>query len=115
MAAKKIFFVFVLSRLTSLVSTDKIQKKCSFRTRLVGLISTKTKEYFVGRHLCIRSMFTHFTFPLIFQDGLLHSKFIFLLHSLLFPLLMSRLINVFYANLFYFEVKLLIVEHWAYC
>ena len=56
MAAKKYSFVFVLIRLTSLVGTDKIQKKCFFRTRLVGLISTKTKEYFVGRHLCIRSM-----------------------------------------------------------
>ena len=46
----------MLIRLTSLVSTDKIQKKCSFRTRLVGLISTKTKEYFVGGYLCIRSI-----------------------------------------------------------
>ena len=39
-------------RLTSLVDMDKIQKKYSFRTRLVGLISMKTKEYFFGRHLC---------------------------------------------------------------
>ena len=39
-------FVVVLISLTSLVSTDKIQKKSTFRTRLVGLISTKTKEYF---------------------------------------------------------------------
>ena len=54
--ATKYSFVFVLIRLTSLVSTDKIQTKCSFRTRLVGLISTKTKEYFVGSHLCIRSI-----------------------------------------------------------
>ena len=53
---KKYSFVFVLIRLTSLLSTDKIQKKCSFRTRLVGLISTKTKEYFVGSHLGIRSI-----------------------------------------------------------
>ena len=52
----KYSFVFVLIRITNLVSTDKIQKKCSFRMRLVGLISTKTKEYFVGSHLCIRSM-----------------------------------------------------------
>ena len=29
-----------LIRPTSLVSTDKIQKKCCFRTRLDGLIST---------------------------------------------------------------------------
>ena len=53
---KKYSFVFVLIRLTSLVGTDKIQKKCSFRMRLVGLISTKTKEYFVGRHFCIQSI-----------------------------------------------------------
>ena len=46
----------MLIRLTSLVSKDKILKKCSFRMRLVGLISTKTKEYFVGSHLCIRSI-----------------------------------------------------------
>ena len=56
MRPKKYPFVFVLIRLTSLVNMDKIQKKCSFRTRLVGMISTKTKEYFVGRHLCIRSI-----------------------------------------------------------
>ena len=43
---KKYPFVFVLLSLTSFVSTDKIQKKSSFRKRLVGLISTKTKEYF---------------------------------------------------------------------
>ena len=48
--------VFVQISITSLVSTDKIQKKSSFSTRLVGLISTKTKEYFLGRHLCIRSI-----------------------------------------------------------
>ena len=40
---KKYSFVYVL--ITSLVSTDKIQKKSSFRMGLVGLISTKTKEY----------------------------------------------------------------------
>ena len=42
---KKYSFVFVLISLTSLVSTDIIQRKSSFRTRLVGLISTKTKQY----------------------------------------------------------------------
>ena len=42
---KKYSFVFVLISMTSLVSTDEIQKKTSFRTRLVGLINTKTKEY----------------------------------------------------------------------
>ena len=41
---KKYSFVFVLIRPTSLVSTDKIQRKCSFRTRLVGLISTLSKQ-----------------------------------------------------------------------
>ena len=53
---KKYSFVFVLISLTSLVCTDRIQKKSCFRTRLVGLISAKTKEYFFGRHLCIRSI-----------------------------------------------------------
>ena len=43
----------MLIRLT-LVGIDKIQKKCSFRTRLVGLM--KTKEYFFGRHFCNRSI-----------------------------------------------------------
>ena len=52
---KKYSSVFVLISLTNLVSMDKIQKKSSFRTRLVGLISTRMKEYFFGRHLCIRS------------------------------------------------------------
>ena len=42
---KKSSFVFVLISLTCLVSTDEVQKKSSFRTRLVGLINTKTKEY----------------------------------------------------------------------
>ena len=50
---KKYSFVFVL---ISLTSTQKIQKKSCFRTRLVGLISTMPKEYFLGRHLCIRSV-----------------------------------------------------------
>lgn len=42
---KKYSYVFVLISLTSLVSTDEVQKKTSFRTRLVALINTKTKEY----------------------------------------------------------------------
>ena len=46
----------MLISLTSLVSTDKIQKKSSFRTRLVGLINIKSKEYFFGRHLRILSI-----------------------------------------------------------
>ena len=64
---KKYSFVFVLIRLTSLVIKDKVQKKCSFRTRLVGLISTKTKECFFGRHLCMRSIIT--------QNVKLHTAF----------------------------------------
>ena len=47
---KKYSFLFMLIRLTRLVGMDKVQKKCSFRTRLVGLISTKTKEYFFDSH-----------------------------------------------------------------
>ena len=43
-------FFFVLIRLTSPVS--KIQKKCSFRMRLVGLISTMTTDDTFGQHLC---------------------------------------------------------------
>ena len=39
--------------LTSLVCMDKTQKKCFLRVRLVSLISTETKEYIFGRHLCI--------------------------------------------------------------
>ena len=53
---KKYSFVFAPIGFTSLVRTHKIQKKYSFRTRLVGRISTKTKEYFFDRHLCIRSI-----------------------------------------------------------
>ena len=57
MAAKKNKYsiVFELVRLPSLICADNIQKECSFRTRLVSLISTKTKEFFFGRLLCIRS------------------------------------------------------------
>ena len=54
MRPKECSFAFVLVIVTGLVCTDKIQKKCSFRTRLVGLISTKTKEYLFSRHLRIR-------------------------------------------------------------
>lgn len=35
-------------RLNSLVGTDKIQNKCSFRKRLAGLIGTKRKEFFLA-------------------------------------------------------------------
>lgn len=33
---------------------DKMQKKYCFGARLVGPVSTKTKEWFIGRHLWIR-------------------------------------------------------------
>ena len=56
MAAKLIFFVFVLVRKTSLVLKELFFCTSSVLTRLVRLISTKTKEYFFGRHLCIRSI-----------------------------------------------------------
>ena len=48
--------VFVLIRPTSLVLKEHFFCILSVPTRLVSLISTKTKEYFFGRHLCIRSM-----------------------------------------------------------
>ena len=44
-------FVFMLIILTSLVSTNKIQKYSCFKVRLVRMINTKTKKYFLGRHL----------------------------------------------------------------
>ena len=60
MAAKKIFFSLYANYLTSLVGTDKIQKKGSFRTRLVGLISMKTKEYFFWPPFMQSVYATHF-------------------------------------------------------
>ena len=56
LVVKKYSFGFVLRRLAILISMDKIQEKCSFRMRLVGLISTKTKKYFFGCQLCIWSI-----------------------------------------------------------
>ena len=53
---KKTFFVFVLIRPASLVLKELFFCILSLLTRLVRLISTKTKEYLHGRHLCIRSM-----------------------------------------------------------
>ena len=53
----KYSFVFVLIRPTSLVLKEHFFCILSVLMRLVSLISTKTKEYFVGRHLCIRSMY----------------------------------------------------------
>ena len=53
---KKTFFVFLLIRPTSLVLKELFFCILSVLTRLVRLISTKTKEYLHGRHLCIRSM-----------------------------------------------------------
>ena len=52
----KYSFVFVLIRPTSLVLKEHFFCILSLLTRLVSLISTKTKEYFFGRHLCIRSI-----------------------------------------------------------
>ena len=73
----------MLSRLTILVSTDKIQEKCSFRMRLVGLISTKTKKYFFGCHLCINfglyAFCLFFCLQLLACESKLNSIFITLL------------------------------------
>ena len=55
---KKYSFVFVLIRPTSLVLKQLFFCILSVQTRLVRLISTKTKEYFFGRHLCIRSIYS---------------------------------------------------------
>ena len=52
----KYSFVFVLIRPTSLVLKEHFFCILSVLTRLVSLISKKTKEYLFGRHLCIRSM-----------------------------------------------------------
>ena len=49
-------FVYVLMRLTSLTLKQHFFCILSMQTRLVTLISTQTKEYFFGRHLCIRSI-----------------------------------------------------------
>ena len=49
-------FVYVLMRLTSLALKQHFFCILSMQTGLVRLISTKTKEYFFGRHLCIRSI-----------------------------------------------------------
>ena len=49
----------MLIRPTSLVLKELFFCTSSVLTRLVRLISTKTKEYFFGRHLCIRSMRLH--------------------------------------------------------
>ena len=52
----KYSFVFVLIRPTSLVLKEHFFCILSVLTRLVSLIRTKTKEYFFGRHLRIRSI-----------------------------------------------------------
>ena len=41
---------------SSLVCTNKIQKNLGFKVRLTRMISTKTKEYFLGRYLWLRSI-----------------------------------------------------------
>ena len=52
----KYSFVFVLIRPTSLVLKEHFFCILSVATKLVSLISTKTKEYFFGHHICIRSI-----------------------------------------------------------
>ena len=59
---KKFSFVFVLIRPTSLVLKERFFCILSVLTRLVRLNSIKTKEYFFGRHLCIRSIRISFVF-----------------------------------------------------
>ena len=53
---KNYSFVYVLIRPTSLVLKEQFCCILYVLTRLVGLISTKTIEYFFDRHLCNRSM-----------------------------------------------------------
>ena len=52
---KKYSLVYVLIRLTSLALKQHFFCILYMHTRLVSLISIYTKEYFFGRHLCIRS------------------------------------------------------------
>ena len=55
--SKKKFFCFCANQTNySLVLKELLFYILSVLTRLMRLISTKTKEYFFGRHLCIRSM-----------------------------------------------------------
>ena len=65
---KKYSFVFVLIRPTSLVLKELFFCISSVPTRLVRLISTKTKEHFFGRHLCIRSMADVFFIQGLYSD-----------------------------------------------
>lgn len=61
LVVKKYSFGFVLRRLAILISMDKIQEKCSFRMRLVGLISRqkdkrkRQKNFFFGHHYFLHS------------------------------------------------------------
>ena len=65
---KNCSFVYVLIRPTSLVLKEHFFCILSVLTRLVGLISTKTIEYFFDRHLCNRSM-PQALVPISFQDS----------------------------------------------
>ena len=47
----KYSFVLMLISLTGLATTSKFQKNICFKTRAVGLINIKTKEYKSCRHL----------------------------------------------------------------
>ena len=57
-------FFFVLINLTSLVSTNKIQKNSCFEVGLVRIISIKAKEQFLGRYLWLWSILTRISFLL---------------------------------------------------
>ena len=56
MAAKLIFICLCANQTTSLVVKELLFRILTVLTRLVRLISTKTKQYFFGRHLCIWSI-----------------------------------------------------------
>ena len=58
----------MLISLTSLVTTDKIQKKSSFRTRLVDLISTETKIDFFWLPFMHSVSITHRNIKLLVCD-----------------------------------------------
>ena len=90
---KKYSFVFVLIRPTSLVLKKLFFCILSVLTRLVWLISAKTKEHFFGRHLCIWSMGyiqgqTKVLFKLLTADAL---EFITLL---IFIVLLMKLLRI---------------------
>ena len=56
MVTNKLFFHLRANQINKSRSKGMFLCILSVLTRLVGLISTKTIEYFFGRHLCNRSM-----------------------------------------------------------